>query len=296
MEGIVSLLDQKTLILLIGSLIFYYVYKYSQGIFDWIEHQTIGTRTYILEKCEILMIEINPDHVTFGLLGLSFGGGGICFVFVGIFLSWGFGIFVGVLVGFIAFKIPKPIMNKLVERRIKQYESQMVDGLTLLANGLRAGLSVPQALSMVVDEMPDPISAEFNLVLSQNRIGVPIEECFDNLAARVKTQDNDMFVSSVNILRETGGNLAETFDTIIGVIRERVRLKQKVETLVAQGLFQGYTIAAMPFVIGGIFASSDPDGMSKMLTHPLGIAMIVLATGMDALGLFVIMKIVKVKT
>ena len=149
---------------------------------------------------------------------------------------------------------------------------------------------------MVVDEMPNPISAEFNLVLQQNRIGVPIEECFDNLAARVKTQDNDMFVSSINILRETGGNLAETFDTIVGVIRERVRLKQKVETLVAQGLFQGYTIAAMPFVIGGIFASSDPDGMSKMLTHPLGIFMLVLAIGMDALGLFVIMKIVKVKT
>jgi len=172
----------------------------------------------------------------------------------------------------------------------------MVDGLTLLANGLRAGLSVPQALSMVVDEMPDPISAEFNMILSQNRIGVPIEECFENLASRVQTQDNDMFVSSVNILRETGGNLAETFDTIIGVIRERVRLKQKVETLVAQGLFQGYTIAAMPFVIGGIFASSDPQGMSRMLGHPLGIAMIIAATEMDALGLFVIMKIVKVKT
>ena len=105
-----------------------------------------------------------------------------------------------------------------------------------------------------------------------------------------------MFVSSVNILRETGGNLAETFDTIVGVIRERVRLKQKIETLVAQGLFQGYTIAAMPFVIGGIFASSDPEGMSRMMTHPLGIAIFIAAILMDALGLFVIMKIVQVKT
>ena len=78
-----------------------------------------------------------------------------------------------------------------------------------------------EALSMVADEMPDPISSEFNMILSQNRIGVPIEECFENLAERVKTQDNDMFVSSVNILRETGGNLAETFDTIIGVIRRK---------------------------------------------------------------------------
>jgi len=296
MDGLFGIFDQKTLILFIGTMIFFYVYKYSQGIFDWVENQTIGTRTFILEKAELLMVEVNPDHVTYSLLALSLGGGGVTFILTGIFVSWGFGIFLGVFVGFIAFKIPKPIMNKLVDRRIKQYESQMVDGLTLLANGLRAGLSVPQALSMVVDEMPDPISAEFNMILSQNRIGVPIEECFENLASRVQTQDNDMFVSSVNILRETGGNLAETFDTIIGVIRERVRLKQKVETLVAQGLFQGYTIAAMPFVIGGIFASSDPQGMSRMLGHPLGIAMIIAATAMDALGLFVIMKIVKVKT
>lgn len=296
MGGLFSLLDSSGIVSLVGLMIFLFVYKYSQAIFDWIEQQTIGTRTFILEKCELLMIEVNPDHVTYGLLGLSLGGGGLSFVLVGIFISWGFGLFVGLVVGFVAFKIPKPIMNKLVERRIREYEGQMVDGLTLLSNGLRAGLSVPQALSMVVDEMPEPISAEFNMILQQNRIGVPIEECFENLAQRVQTQDNDMFVSSVNILRETGGNLAETFDTIVGVIRERVRLKQKIETLVAQGLFQGYTIAAMPFVIGGIFASSDPAGMERMMTHPLGIAIFIAAIFMDGLGLFVIMKIVKVKT
>ena len=176
MGGLLSLFDTSGLVLIIGLFIFLYVYKYSQGIFDWIEQQTIGTRTFILEKCELLMIEINPDHVTYGLIGLSLGGGVIFFVTVGILISWGFGLFVGIFIGFIAFKIPKPIMNKMVANRIRAYEGQMVDGLTLLSNGLRAGLSVPQALSMVVDEMPDPISSEFNMILQQNRIGVPIEE------------------------------------------------------------------------------------------------------------------------
>ena len=145
MEGVIGLLDQKSLIIAIGVAVFFYVYKYSQGIFDWIEQQTIGTRTYIIEKCEILMIDVNPDKITFGLLGLSLGGSAITFALLGITLNWIVGIIFGLLVGFLAFKIPKPIMNKLVERRIRQYESQMVDGLTLLANGLRAGLSVPQA-------------------------------------------------------------------------------------------------------------------------------------------------------
>ena len=103
---------------------------------------------------------------------------------------------------------------------------------------LERDFSVPQSLAMVVDEMPAPVSQEFNVILQQNKIGVPLEECFENLAVRIPTEDNDMFVSSINILRETGGNLAETFDTIVNVIRERVRIKQKIDTLTATAFFR----------------------------------------------------------
>jgi tight adherence protein B len=171
----------------------------------------------------------------------------------------------------------------------------MVDGLQLLANGIRAGLSVPQALGMIVDEMPAPISQEFNIILQQNRIGVPLEECFENLATRVPTEDNDMFVSSVNILRETGGNLAETFDTIVDVIRERVRLQQKIDTYTAQGMFQGMVIGAMPYALGFIYYMQDPKSMTPLFTTPIGLTMLFFAVGLDALGLYVIMKIVKIK-
>ena len=296
MDIVVSLLGKQGVILAIGAIIFLFVYKYSVGIFDWVENQTIGTRSYILEKLDLLMIDIKPEYITYALLFMSLGTGGLIFITIGFLGSWVTGVFIGLLVSFLGFKIPKPIINKFVEGRRKKYQSQMVDGLTLLSNGIRAGLSLPQSLAMVVDEMPAPISEEFNLVLQQNRIGVPLEECFEGLCKRVPTQDNEMFVSSINILRETGGNLSEVFDTIVGVIRERMRLQQKVETLTAAGLFQGYTIAAMPFAIGGIFASSDPEGMKRMVTHPVGIAMLVAALLLDALGLFIIMKIVKIET
>ena len=148
---------------------------------------------------------------------------------------------------------------------------------------------------MVVDEMPAPISQEFNMILQQNRIGVPLEECFDNLSKRLPTEDNDMFVSSINILRETGGNLAEVFDTIVDVIRERVRLQQKIDTYTASGMFQGMTIMAMPYGIGAIYFISDPESVKPLFTHPLGIAMTITAFIFDLAGGFVIMKIVKIK-
>jgi tight adherence protein B len=96
-------------------------------------------------------------------------------------------------------------------------------------------------------------------------------------------------------LRETGGNLAETFDTIVSIIRERIRLQQKIDTYVAQGMFQGATIFAMPFAIGGIYAASDPDSMVPMFTTPLGIALTVAALLFDIAGAIVILKVVKIK-
>ncbi len=233
-----QLLGPTNIVILIGIAVFAYCFKYSQSIFDWIENQTFGTRNFILEEFQRLFIEVKPQHVTYALLSLSFGSAFLVLMLFGFYSQWILGAVFAIIFAVIGWRLPKPLVRILIKKRIKAYQGQMIDGLTLLANGIRAGLSVPQALGMVVDEMPKPISQEFNVILQQNRVGVPLEECFENLAKRVPIEDNDMFVSSVNILRETGGNLAETFDTIISVIRERIRLQQKIDTYIAQGMIQ----------------------------------------------------------
>ncbi len=295
MEIFVRLLGPTGIVIVVGLLIFLVSFKYSINIFNWIEKQTMGTRTYILEKLELLFIEIEPHKITYLLLCCSFLPGAIIISLLGFFGAWIPGLILGSITIFLGFKVPKPFIDSMIERRIKAYEGQMVDAMQLLANGIRAGLSLPQSLGMVVDEMPQPISQEFNMILQQNKIGVPLEECFEGLVLRIPTEDNEMFVASVNILRETGGNLAEVFDTIVDVIRERVRLKQKIDTYIAQGMFQGATIFAMPWAIGVIFAFNDPEMMKPMFTHPLGWLALFLILGFDLAGGFVILKIVKIK-
>lgn len=295
MSVFIELIGLKGLIGVVGILIFSLSYKYSVNMFDWIEQQTYGTRTYIMEKLEFLFIEIPTDKLTYILLGSSVGLGAFVFLLFGFLGFWVIGIILGLVFAFIGFKAPRVIVDHLVAKRIKAYSSQMVDALQLLANGIRAGLSVPQSLGMIVDEMPAPISQEFNIILQQNRIGVPLEECFENLSKRVPTEDNDMFVSSINILRETGGNLAETFDTIVDVIRERVRLQQKIDTFTAQGMFQGMVIGAMPYALGLIYYLQDPASMTPLFTTIIGFIMLTFAVILDLAGIFVIMKIVKIK-
>lgn len=297
MDYLVRLLGQPGIVIIIGLMVFIPVFRKADKLFTWIEDQTFGTRNFIIEKLNLLFLDIKEENITYGLIGLSFGGGSIIIILIGLLTSqWLVAIGLGIVFFFTAFKIPKPLINQMIKKRHQLYASQMVDALTLLSNGIRAGLSVPQALGMVVDEMPGPVAQEFGLMLQQNKIGVPLEECFESLAKRVPLEDNDMFVSGVNILRETGGNLAETFDTIVDVIRERVRLKQKVEQFVAQGMFQGIVIAGMPFGIGAIYFFTDPDSMIRLFTHPLGIAMCIVAFLFDAVGFFVILKIVDIKT
>ncbi len=285
----------SVLVMGIGLSVFIYVYYYSVGIFEWIERQTFGTRTYILEKFELLFIKVNPEHITYVLLFLSLGLGVISFAIIAVFGSWFLATLVGPIIAFIGFKVPRPVVDKMVQIRIKRYQAQLVDGLQLLANGLRAGLSVPQSLGMTVDELGAPLSQEFGLILQQNRLGVPLEECFENLLKRVPTEDNEMFVSSVNILRETGGNLAETFDTIVEVIRERIRLEQKIDQYTTTGKFQGYVIACMPFLILFIFGSSNPESVYRIFESPIGWLLFLLSLSFDLVGLLVILKIVKIK-
>ena len=290
-----DILGRKGLVLLIFLIVFIYSYKNSLKLFDWIEDQTFGTRDYILQRCELLHIEIEPRKITYILLFLSFG---ISVIVFGIFAVMGHLLAGAILAGvtsLIGWRIPRPFMDTLVNRRVNAYKNQMVDALKLLSNGLRAGLSLPQSLGMVVDELPNPVAQEMNTVLQQTKIGVPLEEAFENLVVRIPTQDNDMFVSAISILKETGGNLSEVFDTIAAVIRERVRLQQKIDTFTAQGKFQGFTIFAMPFALGAVFAASDPASMTPMFTTPLGLVMLISALGLDLLGLWVIFKVVKIE-
>jgi tight adherence protein B len=295
MSFFLSLIGFKGLVALVGLMVFSLCYKYSISMFEWIEYQTYGTRTYILDKFEFLHIEFASDKLTLWLLACSVGLGSVIFLIFGALGFWLAGIIIAIIFTFLGFKVPKKIVDYLVERRIKAYTGQMVDALQLLSNGIRAGLSVPQACGMIVDEMPPPISQEFGIILQQNRIGVPLEECFENLAKRIPTEDNDMFVSSVNILRETGGNLAETFDTIVDVIRERVRLQQKIDTYVAQGMFQGMVIGAMPYGLGILYYLQDPDSMTPLFTTGVGILFLIVAVALDLVGFYVIMKIVNIK-
>src|SRR5690606_38544876 len=165
-----DVLGRKGVILIIGVGVFFYAYINSKKLFSWIDDQTYGTRDYILQKFEIMFIEVEPNKITIALLVMSFGVSILTFCIIALLGKMFLAIFLAVVTFFIGWKSPRYIVDYFESRRIKKYQTQMVDALNLLANGLRAGLTMPQSIGMVVDEMPAPVSQEFNLILQQAKI------------------------------------------------------------------------------------------------------------------------------
>ncbi len=279
-------------LLLLGIAVFMFTYQYSKRMLDWLRFQSLGTRDYIVEKLSQMFIEVPPQKILLGLFLFSFGLGSVVFLlFLPQLLP---GIFFGIVVAIIGWKAPKPVVHYIYKRRIEKFITQMVDGLNLMSNGLKSGLSVVQSMSLVVQEMPNPIREEFNLILSQNKLGVSLEESFNNLAKRVISDDVEMFVTSINILKETGGNLAETLDTIVSTIRERVKVEKKIAAMTSQGFYQGMFVICIPPILTFIFYQTDPEFIRPLFTTNLGWVIILGIILLELLGYFVIMKVIKI--
>ncbi len=262
-------------------------------LYSWLGQKLTAECEAIIAKLDMMFIEVSmaqaKRYYTGYLLGLFI---------LGVLLMWpsvGGGFFFGVLFVFVAWRLPGRVVNILHKRRITKFVSQMVDGLSLMSNAMRSGLNVPQALQLVTDELSNPISQEFSLVLSQNKLGITLEEAMGNLSVRMPHDDIEMFTTSVNILKETGGNLAETFDSISYTIRERIKVESKIQAMTAQGVMQGVIVVLMPFALGAILYTIDPDRIRPMFTTIPGWAMLMVMMTLQAIGAFAIWKIVQVR-
>ncbi len=193
------------------------------------------------------------------------------------------------------FRLPRKLVQMMWNRRVNKFEDQLLDALAFMSNGLRSGLSLIQTMEMVVEELGNPISEEFGLVLSEQRVGVPFEEALLNLEHRVGTEDAQILVTSINILRQSGGNLSETFQTISYTIRERKKVKGKIATLTAQGVAQAVIITLMPFCLAFVLWSFDHELVARMWSTWLGWVLIILMLTLQAIGALIMRKIVMIR-
>lgn len=205
---------------------------------------------------------------------------------------------------FIGLRIPKFYIGFSANRRVRSFNNQLGDTLTLWVNALRAGSSVLQGMETIATESPAPISVEFERVVQEVRLGLSVEQALENMYNRVPSEDLDLVITAVNIQREVGGNLAEVLDNISFTIRERVRIKGEIRTLTAQGRISGYIITFLPIALGFMMYLINPEYISELWIKeepfiissvPCGWIVIALSVLMIGAGGYAISRIVDIE-
>ncbi len=179
--------------------------------------------------------------------------------------------------------------------RLGEIHRQLPDALELMGRALRAGHALFVGMKMVGSEMRDPIAGEFKRGFDEISMGASVPESLSHMADRVELMDVKFFVTSVNIQRETGGNLAEIIDSLGRLIRKRFELKKKIKALSAEGRISAAVLMALPFGIGLAINFVNPEYLAPLFTDPMGQMMLGAAATMMILGALVMKKMIAIK-
>jgi tight adherence protein B len=180
-------------------------------------------------------------------------------------------------------------------RRLAAFNGQLAETLGLIAGGLQAGLSLPQAIDSVVQEGNEPMAGELKRALIEQRLGIDITDALEGVGERMESADFGWVVMAIRIQREVGGNLAEILHTVADTLREREYLRRQVRALSAEGRLSGYILTALPILVGIYMAFGNPEYASVLWTTFTGLLLLGAAVVLLCIGSFFMAKLAKVE-
>ena len=179
------------------------------------------------------------------IVGAAFAGYAINFGSVQLALVIGLSIGLGT---------PMIILSRMASTRRQKMQEQFPVALDIFIRGLRSGHPLSSALDLLTKEMEDPLGFEFNLVLDEVSYGADLRDALQSMANRWGLDDIQMFVVSLSVQNETGGNLAEILANLATVIRERASMYMKVRALSSEGRMTALVLTALPILtMSGLF-------------------------------------------
>jgi len=183
---------------------------------------------------------------------------------------------------------------KKIKDKMDLFNNQLIEALGMITNSVRAGQSFAQALENLVKDSKPPLSTEFELVLKKIKLGTPMGVALLEMSDKVKSNDLRISVLSINLARESGGNMGEILSSIAETMRERKKIYGKIAALTAQGKASGIVMGVVPFILLGVLYFIQPTMMSLLFTTLLGNIMLCLVVVMITVGMIVINKIVSI--
>ncbi len=200
-----------------------------------------------------------------------------------------------VLVTGIGLFLPWARLGLKKKKRMDRFRRQLPEAMELIARSLRAGHAFNSGLKLAADQMSDPIGVEFAATIHQINFGISVTDALRNLADRVDCPDLRIFVVSVILQRETGGNLAEIMESNARIIRERFKFYKHVRTLSAEGRMSAWVLFLLPILVALAIQFLNPEYMATLYTSELGQKLLWFAAGLMTMGMIIIRRMVNIE-
>ena len=186
------------------------------------------------------------------------------------------------------------LVQMKLRKRLDTFVQQLELALRLVASGVRIGLGLRQALTIVIEEMPNPARYEYMRVVGQTNIGVSVYDALDNLAKRMPSNETMMMARAIRIQSQTGGDLSKILEHLAETIKERRRIQRKIQALTAEGRASAAILSGLPPFLAGFISLTEPQmGHALMFTVPGHIAVGIVIV-LESCGVFTLMRMLKV--
>ncbi len=233
------------------------------------------------KELDKMFYDKNPKNIVmlYFILPLAFGATGL------LVLNSPPLMILGALAGVV---IPNIILKLRYQARIRKFSDQLLDSINMLSSCIKGGLSLLQGIEVLVEEMPAPMSQELGLVVRENRMGIPLEECLKRLAKRMEIEELGLVVNALLVARETGGELPKVFSRLTVTIRDNRKLKENIKTLTLQGRMQGVIMSFLPIAFVAWVVSVNKHHFDIMFESDIGRTLLIIAVILQAGGMILI--------
>ncbi len=199
---------------------------------------------------------------------------------------------------FVAIAVPlligRSIIQGAIDKRNTAFINMFPDVLDMIVRSVKSGFPINTAVTMVAENMEDPVKSEFRQLGDELALGRPLNEALNRLATRIDEQDLRFFVVVLKIQQETGGNLAEVITNLSNIIRKRKQLRHKIRAMTSEGRATGYILGALPFVLFGALLYSSPEHLDPLFDSTTGNMVLAAALGCIIMSQVIVRKMIDI--
>jgi tight adherence protein B len=241
-----------------------------------------------------------PLHMKISQAGLTWSKRQFVLISVGlgvatffVFLMIDAGLYAALAAGFAAgFGVPQWLLKYLKKRRETKFLEAFPDAVDTIVRGIKAGLPLLDSMRIIATEAPEPLRGEFKAIIETQAIGMPIGEACQKLYERIPVAEANFFAIVIAIQQKAGGNLSEALGNLSRVLRDRKKMKAKIQAMSMEAKASAAIIACLPVAVMILVYLSSPQYIELLWTHPMGRLMLACCVGWMSIGIMVMRKMI----